>query len=236
MNNANLVLNRADGLAAANDISGTGNLIQAGVWTDILKGTRLLFKDRAIRFALLIELVSAIAGAQILVNTVGYIKGQLQLGNRQYGYVMAAFGLGAAMAAFASGNFDKSKNRMASLLLGGSLVCLSIAFGNYMQFVPLLTLWAVAGFAQTLAEMPSQILIAEKMTKQEHGKVYGAHFAWSHLWWALAYPIAGYTGTHFQSRQFLIGAAIALALFILINLIFFPKNKLRSVLSFRRDK
>jgi NRE family putative nickel resistance protein-like MFS transporter len=82
-------------------------VIQAKVWTDVIKGTRLLFTDKAVRFALLIELVSAIAGAQILVNTVGYIKGQLHLTNKHYGYVMAAFGIGAAIAAFASGNFDK---------------------------------------------------------------------------------------------------------------------------------
>jgi NRE family putative nickel resistance protein-like MFS transporter len=94
---------------------------------------------------------------------------------------MAAFGLGAAVAAFASGNYDKSKNRIASVMIGGVLVCLSISFGNYVQFIPLLILWLLTGFGQTLAEMPSQILIAEKIPIDEHGKVYGAHFAWSHL-------------------------------------------------------
>lgn len=202
-----------------------GEAIQAKVWTDVIKGTRLLFTDKAVRFALLIELVSAIAGAQILVNTVGYIKGQLHLTDKHYGYVMAAFGIGAAIAAFASGNFDKSKNRIASLMIGGGLVCVSIAFGNYVDYIPLLILWLIAGFGQTLAEMPSKILIAEKITKEEHGKVYGAHFAWSHLWWAFAYPIAGYVGIHFQSREFLIGAGISLGLFVLIIFLFFPKNQ-----------
>jgi NRE family putative nickel resistance protein-like MFS transporter len=202
------------------------NVIQTKVWTDVLKGTRLLFTNTAIRFALLIELVSAIAGAQILVNTVGYIKGQLHLTDKHYGYVMAAFGIGAAIAAFASGNFDKSKNRIASLMIGEGLICVSIAFGNYVAFIPLVILWLIVGFAQTLAEMPSQILIAEKIEKEEHGKVYGAHFAWSHLWWAFAYPIAGFTGTHFQNKEFLIGAIISIVLFVLITLIFYPqKNK-----------
>jgi NRE family putative nickel resistance protein-like MFS transporter len=196
---------------------------QPKVWPDILKGSRLLFSNKAVRFALLIELVSAIAGAEILVNTVGYVKGQLALSDKYYGYALAAFGLGAAIAAFTSGNYDKSKNRIASLMIGGVLVCLSIAFGNYIQFIPLLILWLLAGFGQTLAEMPSQILIAEKMPIEEHGKVYGAHFAWSHLWWAFAYPIAGYTtGIHFQNRQFLIGAGLSLGAFVLITLLFFP--------------
>lgn len=200
------------------------NLVRPKVWTDIVKGTRMLFENKAVRFALLIELVSAIAGAQILVNTVGFVKGQLHSGDKQYGYVMAAFGVGAAIAAFASGNFDKSKNRVFSLFTGGILVCLSIAFANYVVFVPLLILWLMAGFGQTLAEMPSLILIAEKFPKEEHGKIYGAHFAWSHLWWAFAYPIAGFTGYHFQSKEFLIGGILSLALFIIITLVFYPRN------------
>jgi MFS transporter, NRE family, putaive nickel resistance protein len=201
------------------------DIIQAKVWADIIKGTKLLFADNAVRFALLIELVAAIAGAQILVNTVGYIKGQLHLTDKHYGYVMAAFGVGAAIAAFVSGSFDKSKNKMASLIVGSVALCFAIAFGSYADVILLLILWAIAGFAQTLAEMPSQILIAEKIDKREHGKVYGAHFAWSHLWWAFAYPIAGYTGAHFRQQEFLIGAGISFVLFILVIVFFYPKKQ-----------
>jgi MFS transporter, NRE family, putaive nickel resistance protein len=204
-----------------------GDIVPTKIWKDVLNGTKLLFGNKAVRFALLIELVSAIAGAQILVNTVGYVKGQLHLTDKHYGYVMAGFGIGAAIAAFASGNFDKSKNRMASLFIGALLVCLSIAFGNYSAFASLLILWLIAGFGQTLAEMPSQILIAEQVEKQEHGKVYGAHFAWSHLWWAIGYPIAGFTGTRFTNNEFLIGAGISVALFMLILIFFFPKKEMR---------
>jgi NRE family putative nickel resistance protein-like MFS transporter len=199
------------------------NVAQSRIWKEITKGTRLLFHNKAVRFALLIELVSAIAGAQILVNTVGYVKGQLHLTDKHYGYVMAAFGIGAAIAAFASGNFDKSKNRVASLYIGAVLVCLSIAFGDYISFIPLLVLWLLAGFGQTLAEMPSQILIAEKIDKEEHGKVYGAHFAWSHLWWAIGYPIAGFTGSYFRNNAFLIGAGVAAFLFMVFVIFLRPK-------------
>ena len=83
------------------------------VWADIIKGTRLLFRDKAIRFALLIELVAATAGAQILANTMGYIKGRLQLTYKHYRYVMAAFDISAVIAVFAPGKFDKSKNRVS---------------------------------------------------------------------------------------------------------------------------
>lgn len=198
--------------------------IPVKTFTDIIKGTKLLFHDKAIRFALFIELVAAIAGAQILVNTIGYVKGQLHLTERNYGYIMAAFGIGAAIAALASGNFDNSKNKKASLLIGGSLVCVSIAFGNDVFYIPLLMLWLIAGFAQTLSEMPSQVLIADKIKKEEHGKVYGAQFAWSHLWWAFAYPLAGFTGSHFPKNTFLLGAGLSACIFLLVVFFFYPKN------------
>lgn len=199
-------------------------VVPAKVFADIIKGTRFLFTNRAIRFALLIELVSAMAGAQILVNSIGYVKGQLALTDKHYGYVMAAFGIGAAVSAFASANFDKSKNRVASLIIGGGLVCVAIAFGNHTAFLPLLFLWLIAGFAQTLAEMPSQFLIAEHIPAEEHGKVYGAHFAWSHLWWAFAYPIAGFTGTNFRGKEFLMGAGLSAILLLVIVFFFYPKT------------
>ena len=109
-------------------------------------------------------------------------------------------------------------------MIGGVLMCISIAFGNYVVFIPLLILWLLAGFGQTLAEMPSQILIAEKIPKEEHGKVYGAHFAWSHLWWAFAYPIAGFAGTNFRSKEFLFGAVLSFVLLLIITIIFYPRN------------
>ena len=87
----------------------------------------------------------------------------MRLTDKHYGYVMAAFSIGAAIAAFASGNFDRSKNRKVSLIICAGLVCVSIAFGNYVAFIPLFILWLIAGFAQTLAEIPSHILIAEKI-------------------------------------------------------------------------
>lgn len=69
-------------------------------WQDVVKGIKLLFGNKLIRFALSIEFISAIAGALILVNTIGHIKTGLQLTDKHYGWVMAAFGIGASIAAF----------------------------------------------------------------------------------------------------------------------------------------
>ena len=50
------------------------------------------------------------------------------------------------------------------------------------------------------------------------GRVYGAHFAWSHLWWAGAYPLAAWLGSAFPERSFLYGGLVALGLLGLVSL------------------
>ncbi|UKT62729.1 MFS transporter [Pedobacter mucosus] len=194
-------------------------------WADVVKGAKLLFGNRLIRFSLAIEFISAIAGAQILVNTVGHIKSGLLLGDTQYGWVMAAFGIGAAIAAFVAGNLDKSKSRRVSLIVGVLLLGLSIAGANYVSYTVFLVLWLIAGLGQSLAEMPSETLIGENIPSDEQGKVFGSHFAFSHLWWAIAYPIAGFTGSRFPGNDFLYGGFISLSILVIALLFSLKNNK-----------
>jgi NRE family putative nickel resistance protein-like MFS transporter len=193
-------------------------------WHDAIKGIRLLFKNPLIRFALFIEFISAIAGAQILVNTVGHIKSGLHLDDKHYGWVMAAFGIGASIAAFVAGSLDKTKTRRLSLITGALVLAIAISVANFVGYPVMLVLWLFAGLGQSLAEMPSETLIGENIADNEQGKVYGSHFAFSHLWWAIAYPIAGFTGTHFPEKDFLYGGIISLA-FLGMALTFIKRNK-----------
>ena len=193
-------------------------------WHDAIKGIKLLFKNPLIRFALFIEFVSAIAGAQILVNTVGHIKTSLHLTDKHYGWVMAAFGIGASIAAFFAGSLDKTKTRRLSLIVGALVLAITISITNFVRYPVMLVLWLFAGLGQSLAEMPSETLIGENIADNEQGKVYGSHFAFSHLWWAIAYPIAGFTGSHFPGKDFLYGGIISFA--FLIIAVVFAKRKI----------
>jgi len=191
-------------------------------WSEVIKGIRLLFGNKILRFALAIEFVSAIAGAMILVNTISHIKNSLLLDDKFYGWAMAIFGIGAAIAAFLLGSLDKSKTRSTSLISGAFLLGISICMVNYVGYPVLLVLWLFAGLGQSLAEMPSETLIAETIASENQGKVYGSHFAFSHLWWAIAYPIAGYLGSQFPKSEFLYGGILTITLGIIAIIVFKP--------------
>jgi MFS transporter, NRE family, putaive nickel resistance protein len=190
---------------------------------DMKEGTTRLFANSELRYALLLQLVASIAGAQILVNTVGYVQGTLKLSSLEYGWVMAAFGVGATVAALTIGAIGKKWERTVLVLLGAILITSAILPANYIGLAPLMLLWAIAGTGQVLVNLPTQTLIADHIPSNLQGRVYGAHFAWSHLWWAIAYPIAGYLGSQ-GNNSFLYGSLIGFALLAGVQILLAPKT------------
>ncbi len=190
---------------------------------DVKEGTTRLFANAFIRYALFLQLVASIAGAQILVNTVGYIKGTLKLSSLEYGWVMAAFGIGATIAAVTVGAIGKKWERTIVVLFGAVLITLATLPANYVGLVPLILLWAIAGMGQVFVNLPTQTLIADQIPSNLQGRVYGAHFAWSHLWWAVSYPIAGWLGSQ-SNTSFLYGSLIGFALLAGVQILLAPKT------------
>ena len=181
-------------------------------WRDIKEGTTRLLSDPLIRYTLAMQLVASVAGAQILVNTVGYVQGTLNLGNQQYGWVMAAFGIGATLASVAFGTLNQRLTRATFALIGAVLTTVALLPANYASLAPLMMLWLIAGVGQTWVDLPAQTLIADRIPEEMQGRVYGAHFAWSHLWWAFSYPLAGWLGSYFPHSSFLYSGLIGLTL------------------------
>ncbi len=201
--------------ASPRDVSASGASVPsegAARWRDVTEGTARLWRDRPLRTALLLELVTSIAGALILVNTVGRVRGGLALGEVEYGWVMAAFGIGATAAALAVGALEDRVSRTTFVFVGALVTSLAVLPADAVGLSPLLALWLAAGAGQNWVNLPTQTLIADRTPDVLQGRVYGAHFAWSHLWWAGAYPLAGWLGSAVPDRSFLYGGLVALGL------------------------
>jgi NRE family putative nickel resistance protein-like MFS transporter len=72
---------------------------------------------------------------------------------------------------------------------------------------------------------PAETLLAERTEEAAQGRVYGAHFAWSHLWYAFAYPLAGFLGTRLPHQDFLIGGGMALVLLAIVAVLLRPRTE-----------
>ncbi len=182
-------------------------------------GSLCLWRDRSLRYGLLLQGVSALAGAQILVNTVSYVQGVLHLGKVEYGWVMGSFGLGATIAAALFPRVSRPENRLMIMGLGCLGMTGVMGLAPWANLDVLMALWAIAGVGQSLLELSMQTLMADRISVELQGRVYGAQFAWSHLWWMLAYPIAGSLAQSPQQPYFSISSAIGFLLLITIVLI-----------------
>jgi MFS transporter, NRE family, putaive nickel resistance protein len=183
-------------------------------------GTRLLFADRFLRYALALQLLGAIVGGQILVNTVSYVRSILHLGDREYGWVMMAFGAGMVIAALIFATIQKDVARHSVMFGGAILMIVAMFFAHQPSFISLILLWFLAGIGKNSIDLPTQIAIGERIPKQQQGQVYAAHFAWSHLWWGLAYPLAGWLGTEHPEWMFAIAGCIGLVILTIVQLSF----------------
>lgn len=194
-----------------------------GTLQDIKEGTTRLFSDKPIRYALFMQSVASVTGAQILVNTVGYVQGTLNLGKVEYGWVMAAFGIGATIASVAFGNFNQRLEGTTFVAIGAVLITAALLPASAATLALLMVLWVIAGAGQSLVNLPTQTLIADRIPTDVQGRVYGAHFAWSHLWWAFSYPLAGWMGSHLRGETFLYGGLIGLVILIAVQFTLKPQ-------------
>ena len=184
--------------------------------SDIKTGTVLLFKDKDLRLALFMYLAVAIIGAQVLVNSIHLVKETLQLSDSHYGWTMSAMGIGAVIGALGTYRLKIPKARLTAAILGALAGCIFLAPAGHVPWWTVLMIWPVIGMSETFVSVPTDTLIADKIDASQQGRVYGAHFAWSHFWWVLAYPLAGLTNRYLSEWQFLIGAVVALGIWMLV--------------------
>jgi MFS transporter, NRE family, putaive nickel resistance protein len=213
---------RVDGAASgsADDAAAAG-----GRWSELAEGTVRLWRDPLVRYGLSLELVASVAGAWILVNSVVMVKGGLGLDDLAYGWVMAGFGAGATLAALALGALDTRVPRTTFLGVGALAISLAVLPADLVGIAPLAALWFVAGIGTNWVNLPMLTLLAERTPHRLQGRVYGAHFAWSHLWWLGAYPLAGWLGTVFVGSSFLVGGIISLVLLVGVRWLWWPSAR-----------
>ncbi|MEW6422815.1 MAG: hypothetical protein AB1511_14005, partial [Deinococcota bacterium] len=105
------------------------------------------------------------------------------------------------------------------ILAGALLTSLAILPGDVVGLAPLMILWLVAGVGQNWVNLPTETLLAERTEEAAQGRVYGAHFAWSHLWWAFSYPVASLLSARLPDHAFLYGGLLALVILAAVSLL-----------------
>ncbi|WP_236618933.1 MFS transporter [Acaryochloris sp. CCMEE 5410] len=125
------------------------------------------------------------------------------------------------LASIGLGHFRNKYHPISLITLGTLLIVLALLPAHEVLLGGLLLLWGIAGIGQTLVNVTTQTVIADRVAVEVQGRVYGAHFALSHLWWVFAYPVAGWMGSSLAS-YFFYSSLFGLGLFVMMFTIFRP--------------
>jgi len=192
-------------------------------FSEITTGVRILFREPALRKALLLSFAEATAGAAAIVLTVVYVRTTLGRSETTFAMTMAAVGLGSSAMAIALNRWSRpqealvqgdaalheSRHRWAgrALIVGGVILAVVLLPGALAPPLWLFALlWIGNGAGQALIAIPSSTLLAEHVAEAERGRAYAAHFALTHACWLITYPAAGWAGT-------LLGPALTFSIF-----------------------
>lgn len=175
---------------------------------ELTHGSRILFREPALRRALILSVAEATAGASAIVVTVAYVEGDLGRSATAFTIVMAGLGLGSTVTALLLGRATRGYERRAAggavhfarhvwtsraLLAGGVALSASLLPGELVPPLALFAvLWMVNGAGQALVAISSSTLLAEHTAERERGRVYAAHFALTHAFWLVSYPAVGH--------------------------------------------
>ncbi|MCM6773930.1 MFS transporter [Nocardia sp. CDC159] len=169
----------------------------------ITVGMRIFVATPRLRGLLGLNLVVAVAGSVIMVNTVNYVRDVLGGGQSEVAILLAANGFGTmALALLLPRTLDRLGPRPVMLIGAavlttglGSAVALSLANTGDWRWAAAITVWALVGAGTAAILAPTGQVLRRSAQPADRPALFAAQFSLSHLAWLLTYPIAGWLAT-----------------------------------------
>jgi MFS family permease len=180
------------------------------VLEDIQEGLRYLNGKDRIRNAMIQQVILFSIMAALSVLAVTIAEGLPELKAEQFGFLLAAGGLGMALGALVLGSwgqrFPYSKlSFWGSLGMGLALLGLTFSLGSLLWS---LLSTALLGFFASLVGIPMQTTIQQDTPAEMRGKVFGLQNNVNNIALSLPLALAGILESHFGLTPVLLGLAL----------------------------
>jgi MFS family permease len=180
------------------------------VWENIRDGLRYLKQQSHVRAALihLVILFSIFAALAVLVVRMAEVMPELK--SSQFGFLLAAGGVGMAIGAVLIGQFGQRFSRIQLSLYGsigiaGSLAAISFSAHHLFPTLPLLVL---LGVCAAFTGVPTQTTIQEETPEEMRGKVFGLQNNAVNIALSLPLALAGIAETWFGLQAVFLGLSV----------------------------
>lgn len=180
------------------------------VWQNIRDGLRYLNGQRRVRAAMiqLVILFSIFAALAVLAVRLAEIMPELK--SSQFGFLLAAGGIGMAIGAVLVGQFGQRISRAqlglyGSIGMAASLAAISLVAHHLLPTLPLLVM---LGACAAIVGVPMQTAIQEETPAAMRGKVFGLQNNAINIALSLPLALAGIAETFFGIQAVFLGLAL----------------------------
>jgi len=182
-----------------------------GLWSEISFGVVSYMKTPRLRALLTLYLAVASASAMVIVNTVVYVKEDLNGGDTQVALAFAVAGFGSMLAALSVPKILDSVSDRLVMLVGAVIMGAGVlGISTSPSLTAMLPIWMCIGLGWSLVQTPAGRLVNRSAASGDRTSYFSAQFALSHLAWLIAYPIAGQLGARYgiATTAVMMGSAI----------------------------
>lgn len=180
------------------------------VWQNILEGLRYLGQQGQVRAALICQVILFSIFAALAVLAVRLAEVMPEIKSSQFGFLLAAGGVGMAIGAILVGQFGQRFSRAQLSLYGsigiaGALAAISFVTHHFFLTLPLLVL---LGACAAIAGVPMQTAIQEETPEAMRGKVFGLQNNAINIALSLPLALAGMAETWFGLQAVFLGLSV----------------------------
>ncbi|WP_433667055.1 MFS transporter [Nocardia sp. CA-136227] len=167
----------------------------------ITAGARIMMNRPVLRGLLALNMVVAAASSLVLVNTVVYVRDQLDGSNTGVALALACFGFGSMAVALSTPRLLTILPDRRFMLTGSALLPLGLIAASLPPLLPdtagaivLALTWLLLGAGTSMISTPSARLLRAQTQLSDRTAVFTAQFSLSHACFLVTYPIAGKLG------------------------------------------
>ncbi len=162
----------------------------------LTRGFAIYLATPRLRGLLAANLAMSLPLAWVLVNSVGFAGAEFGEDGTAYTGLMAAYGVGAIVGAFAVPTLLRRTSERRVILTGAvAMGLLPLALPLASAYPAMTVLWLALGLAGSLVMTPGGLLLKRSARQADRPAVFAAQFTLSHAGWLIAYPLAGWLGS-----------------------------------------
>ncbi|MEU1427277.1 MFS transporter [Nocardia sp. NPDC005746] len=167
----------------------------------ITAGARIMMNRPVLRGLLALNMVVAAASSLVIVNTVVYVRDQLDGSNTGVALALACFGFGSMAVALSTPRLLTILPDRRFMLTGSAVLPLGLIAASLPPLLPhaagtivLALTWLLLGAGTSMISTPSGRLLRAQTQLSDRTAVFTAQFSLSHACFLVTYPIAGKLG------------------------------------------